>query len=70
MAEGHENEVAVGRVYGVFCSTGERERECVCVCARACTHIPVACSEPVSEITEIPDLELFLATARWLEIEN
>lgn len=36
MTEGHENEMAVGRVYGVFCSTGE----CVCVCAHAhvCGH--------------------------------
>lgn len=44
--------------------------ECVCARVRTDTFIFVADSEPVFEITEITDLELFLAIAWWLEIEN
>ena len=40
------------------------------MCVRVHTFIFMADSEPVFEITEISGLELFLAIAWWLEIEN
>lgn len=57
--------MAVGRVYDVLCNTGVRACVCLCVCARVHTrtHIPVARSQPVFEITKISDLELFFSNS-------